>query len=247
MSVKVWREVVKIQRNFLWGWLSNRRRICWVKWTDICRPKREGGLGIRDLRVMNTSLLAKWRWNLLMEGDEVWRRVVVVKYGDDVVGNACLDVEDFRYGASVWWRDICRLDGGQEAVVRDMGRWENGVWRWGLLWRRDFFVWEEFFVQQLLNVISQKNLTEVDDSWGWSPAIEDEFLVKSLYVFLETTLSNHVQRTDLESFAFRYIWKSGVPSKASALVWQLLLERIPTRDNLCYRGVIRHEEVSGTL
>jgi hypothetical protein len=38
----VWREVVSIQRNFLWGGLSTRRRINWVKWADICKTKKEG-------------------------------------------------------------------------------------------------------------------------------------------------------------------------------------------------------------
>jgi hypothetical protein len=42
MPVKVWREVVSIQRNFLWGGLSTRRRINWVKWADICKTKKEG-------------------------------------------------------------------------------------------------------------------------------------------------------------------------------------------------------------
>jgi hypothetical protein len=61
MPAKVWKEVVKIQRSFLWGGVSLKRRICWVKWVDICKPKKEGGLGIRDLRLVNLSLLAKWR------------------------------------------------------------------------------------------------------------------------------------------------------------------------------------------
>jgi hypothetical protein len=70
--------------SFGGGGLSNRKRMCWVKWRDICRPKK-GGLGIR---VMNLSLLAKWRWKLLSEGDEMWRRVVVSKYGG---------------GVQIWW------------------------------------------------------------------------------------------------------------------------------------------------
>jgi hypothetical protein len=66
MPMKVWRELVKIQRNFLWGGTSNRVKTCWVKWEDVCRPKEEAGLGIRDLRIVNMSLLAKWRWKLLL-------------------------------------------------------------------------------------------------------------------------------------------------------------------------------------
>jgi hypothetical protein len=82
MPVKVWKEVVKIQRNFLWGGLSHRKRICWVKWMDVCKPKKDGGLGIRDLRLVNYSLLAKWRWKLLEEGEEVWKSVIKARYGE---------------------------------------------------------------------------------------------------------------------------------------------------------------------
>jgi hypothetical protein len=58
---------------------------------------------------MNLSLLSKWRWKLLMGGDEVWKRVVVAKYGVGVVGNLNLDVETLRHDTSTWWRNICSL------------------------------------------------------------------------------------------------------------------------------------------
>jgi hypothetical protein len=181
--------VVKTQRTFLWGGLSKKSRIYWAKWSDICKLKKEGGLGIRDIRVMNLSLLAKWRWKLLTGGDEVWKRVVVAKYGVGVVGNINLDVEPLRHDTSTWWQNICRLEVGtrwfnqavgkivgngrtirfwkdvwvvgqsleerfphlfgistqQEAMLSEVGWWENGVWSWGLLWRRNFFVWEEIY------------------------------------------------------------------------------------------------------
>ncbi|PNX59052.1 ribonuclease H, partial [Trifolium pratense] len=85
MPVKVWRQLVTIQRNFLWGGSSKRAKICWVKWDDICRPKNEVGLGIRDLRFVNISLLAKWRWKLLTYEPDVWKDVVIARYGRDVI------------------------------------------------------------------------------------------------------------------------------------------------------------------
>jgi len=42
----------------------------------VCQQKRNGGLGIKDLRLMNISLLAKWRWRWL-DGEKVlWKKVV---------------------------------------------------------------------------------------------------------------------------------------------------------------------------
>jgi hypothetical protein len=126
MPVKVWREVVKIQRNFLWGGLKNKKGMCWVKWSEICKPKREGGLGIKDLRLMNSSLLAKWRWKLLNEDNELWKRVILAKYGDNVLGSVSLVAEDYRTVGSVWWRDICRVDSGlgwfSQAATKKVGK-----------------------------------------------------------------------------------------------------------------------------
>jgi hypothetical protein len=61
MPKKVWNELIKIQRVFLWAGLSKTSKTCWVRWEVICRPKKEGGLGVRDLRLVNISLLAKWK------------------------------------------------------------------------------------------------------------------------------------------------------------------------------------------
>lgn len=35
-------KMVKIQRNFLWGGRGRRRKIVWVKWDVVCKPKKEG-------------------------------------------------------------------------------------------------------------------------------------------------------------------------------------------------------------
>jgi hypothetical protein len=105
MPVKVWKEVVKIQRKFLWGGLSKKNKTCWVKWEDVCRPKNMGGLGVRDLRLVNISLLAKWRWKLLSSEKEVWKDVVAAKYGDDVLFNARPMHGAVDRLASKWWVD----------------------------------------------------------------------------------------------------------------------------------------------
>ena len=61
MLVKVVRRVVSLQRKFLWGGVMGGRKVCWVKWRKVCHPKGRGGLGVKDIKLMNLSLLAKWR------------------------------------------------------------------------------------------------------------------------------------------------------------------------------------------
>jgi len=90
MPGKVWRKLVKIQREFLWGGVTGGRKISWVKWRSVCHPKGRGGLGVRDIRVVNISLLAKWRWRLLNGENALWKEVLIEKYGP----NACDVVEE---------------------------------------------------------------------------------------------------------------------------------------------------------
>jgi hypothetical protein len=82
----------------------------------------------------------------------------------------------------------------------------------------------------------------VEDNWCWNPGGTNGFSVKSTYVYLDHNLSTHAPLSSLESYVLKFISKCGVPSKVSALAWQLLLERIPTRDNLYRRGVIGLED-----
>lgn len=50
-----------------------------VKWSRICRSKSKGGLGVKDLRKHNISLLIKWWWKLEKK-EGLWQDVVKAKY-----------------------------------------------------------------------------------------------------------------------------------------------------------------------
>jgi hypothetical protein len=128
--------------------------------------------------------------------------------------------------------------------INEMGFMEGGGWEWDLLWRRDFFAWEEPIVQDLMAVIHGFSPTENEDRWIWKPDPANGITVKS-YEYLDVmgrgTNNNHtdvVTNGELfRRYVFSKIWKSAAPSKVCAFSWQLLLQRIPTRDNLRIRGV----------
>ena len=47
-----------------------------VSWGKICKPKSEGGLGIRLAKEMNIALLAKLSWRLLNTQDGLWVKIL---------------------------------------------------------------------------------------------------------------------------------------------------------------------------
>jgi hypothetical protein len=112
---KVLKLVTRIQREFLWGGVRGGRKICWVNWKRICQPKSKGGLGVRDVRRVNLSLLAKWKWRLLQEGAPLWKLVLREKYGENISGvNPVVETRWPRF-VSGWWKDLITLEGGMGA------------------------------------------------------------------------------------------------------------------------------------
>jgi len=58
-SKSICKKITEIQRKFLWSWSFEERKIAWIKWKDLYKPKGEGGLGIRDTTHFNKASLAK--------------------------------------------------------------------------------------------------------------------------------------------------------------------------------------------
>lgn len=64
---------------FFWQGNSKKRKYYLVKWSKVCKAKKKGGLGIKNLRKMNVSLLVKWWWRSENENG-LWQDIVKAKY-----------------------------------------------------------------------------------------------------------------------------------------------------------------------
>jgi hypothetical protein len=69
----------RTRKRFFWQGGGEKRKYYLFKWSKITRPKQKGGLGIKDLRKMNISLLCKWWWKLEHE-EGLWQEIVKKKY-----------------------------------------------------------------------------------------------------------------------------------------------------------------------
>jgi hypothetical protein len=50
-------QLEKLQRDFLWGGLGEGSKVHLVKWSKVCSPISNGGLGIQNLLLFNQALL----------------------------------------------------------------------------------------------------------------------------------------------------------------------------------------------
>lgn len=51
-----------------------------TNWKDICKPKRAGGLGFKDLGKQNEAFLMKLGFDLILWPDQLWVQVFHAKY-----------------------------------------------------------------------------------------------------------------------------------------------------------------------
>jgi hypothetical protein len=70
-------KITAIIQNFWWAGAQEDNATCWK---DICRPKTEGGLGIRDLLMVNRSLILHAAWNVATGKNPFLSAILKAKY-----------------------------------------------------------------------------------------------------------------------------------------------------------------------
>lgn len=69
---KVLRNIEQKLCSFLWKGVDGNCKGAKVAWADICLPKNEGGLGIKDLISWNKALMIRHLWNLVHGSNNLW-------------------------------------------------------------------------------------------------------------------------------------------------------------------------------
>lgn len=73
-------EMTSMVRAFWWGQSSGKNKMAWLSWDKVCVPKKEGGLGFRNLKAFNLALLAKQGWRLQTNTRSLVNRVLKARY-----------------------------------------------------------------------------------------------------------------------------------------------------------------------
>ncbi|WCJ37950.1 Retrovirus-related Pol polyprotein from type-1 retrotransposable element R2 [Euphorbia peplus] len=63
-------------RAFLWSGSSSSSKAL-VAWKSICKPKKEGGLGILDLKSWNKAAIGKHIWDIISEKSSLWAKWII--------------------------------------------------------------------------------------------------------------------------------------------------------------------------
>lgn len=97
---------------------------------------------------------------------------------------------------------------------------------------RPFFVWEQDLLVKLLDILNGVVLSEGVDSWCWRHRTDGIYYARSAYVALSGLELVGGSRSRHVISALNLVWKSWAPSNVQVFLWQLLLDRVPSRHNL---------------
>lgn len=113
MTMKIWMKLIRIRRRFLWGSVKGESKISWVRWYE---PKKAGGLGVKDIQMVNLALalLDKWRWRLLEGASGIWADILFVIYGHSIVTSLHGGRALWSRYVSLWWKGVSLIGSKKE-------------------------------------------------------------------------------------------------------------------------------------
>ncbi|KAL9687784.1 hypothetical protein QQ045_032191 [Rhodiola kirilowii] len=67
-------------KQFWWSGKQNSPAMHWLKYSLLCQPKEFGGLGFRDLNLLNQAFLAKQGWRIFSQPNLLLSKVMQARY-----------------------------------------------------------------------------------------------------------------------------------------------------------------------
>ncbi|XP_059627374.1 uncharacterized protein LOC132270192 [Cornus florida] len=238
-----------------WCNKGKSRSIHWVHWDLLCRSKKLGGLGFRDLEAFNLALLTKHAWNFQVRPHGLAFELLKTKYFPN---SSILDAR-LGYNPSWGWRSIWST----QPILRRGLHWLLGNGKTIRIWQdhwvpdfsdllprpmgavpfrlvEDLFclysgAWKVDLLRQLFSpMIVQKNLQLHISRWNMpdtlicAPERHGGFSVRSAYI-IARSFSNPIT-VSLDNFSWRVfdgvLWgPETVVAKAVASFWEFQATR----------------------
>lgn len=73
-------KINSLNKKFLWNASNNTKRKSYISWDTVRRPKIYGGLGFRNINLVNKAFLLKLAWRLLSDKKSLWAKTIKGKY-----------------------------------------------------------------------------------------------------------------------------------------------------------------------
>lgn len=65
--------------NFISGSSDSQRKWHLVSWGKICQPKEHGGVGFKNLKILNKAYIVKLAWQMINDPEKLWVQIMKAK------------------------------------------------------------------------------------------------------------------------------------------------------------------------
>jgi hypothetical protein len=160
--------IKSLQRNFIWQGLNKEKKIALVSWEKLCKPKAQGGLGLRDPSIMNKVLSAKIWWRWLKNPTDLWARLWRKKYAPRTAEKNLIRWNGDNPGSLIW--TAARQN---RQLVTQHAFWDVGNGETTLFWQDSWQQWpaliNEDWAHDICTQTTRLGLTKVADYWQHNP------------------------------------------------------------------------------
>lgn len=96
-------KINSINKFFLWNASNNTHRKGPINWNTISSPKDQGGLGFRNLFILNQAYLLKMGWRLKNNENSLWSKTIKGKYYPHNCFDNTTEPKSYHSG---YWKNI---------------------------------------------------------------------------------------------------------------------------------------------
>ncbi|GJY05634.1 RNA-directed DNA polymerase, eukaryota, reverse transcriptase zinc-binding domain protein, partial [Tanacetum coccineum] len=221
-------EINKVLKGFLWcqGKLSKGKAK--VSWGAICKPKDQGGLGLKNLGVWNEVLMIKHLWNVATKKNTLWVKWI---YVERLKGKSIWEIHSDSSSINVWhdkWssvsplsdfintRDIYDARLRNSCTIREVIHEER--WSWPSEWNDEFDDLRQLQTP-LLN-------DEIEDTVVWKSRTGKELQFKISNVWKDLSCN------DTKDDWFSMAWFAQSIPRHAFVSWLAVQKRLMTQDKL---------------
>ncbi|KAK0584291.1 hypothetical protein LWI29_010574 [Acer saccharum] len=241
-------------QNFFWTGSIDGRKSVQVAWKSCCRPKDGGGIGVKDLGILNKAMLKKFTWRLLTEESFVFTYLRARFFTQDhrprtwyVVSSVWpglklhytpLMIESRwlvgRHSKVRFWMDnwlgdpLINLVEDRSSLQPPLDSVVGDIYSDATGW--DILASFKASHPDVASEIEKVVVSTDPDSLVWTCSLDGVVSCKSAYDSLSEVRSS--------VFWGKQIWASFIPTSRSVLIWRLFHGKIPTDIALRARGFI---------
>ncbi|KAJ1704564.1 hypothetical protein LUZ63_004343 [Rhynchospora breviuscula] len=227
------KKIDAIRRSFLWhGFVVAKRKLIFVDWKLVTKPKNVGRLGILDLSAFNTALLAKWlwKWSVHSHSSSLWKSLSC-KLQDDILSLYSLNSKLTPILKHCkWFLNTGLVYTIKTSVFTFAANLHNPLPLFLPVIYSSTVAMSQLamMINYIYPLLANLNEQSVD-SVGWK-------LHAAKGIFSTSSVYNLIKCFPSPASPLSALWKLRIPPRFKIFIWQLCQNKIATVDNLQKRG-----------